>query len=351
MAASATLPCEAEIRLPALTAELRPLNEKPTPSMEDARQTILALTQVAAASPEPERQAVNDLINQIKQPFVAEFEYQSLVRSGPQHQASLTEARKSLERLEKNPPRRVGGAVDIGHKSLYMQQAHDKAVAAEHALEEIKLGAGRLAGHLATTNSLAAAYLRMGRQDIAISLASSLFSVAERQNVSLEFEPALSYAWVRMKKLSEVEREVERNRSSKLLAQYVAIHEGAKAINGMSADYLYKSAKNGDLVGSIVSFAILREGLKQQARFDQTINFCLEVVFFQPEPSDYAAKMRIVLDKVLQPISGKSAGERFAENIVHDTLAAVDTKYATPEIVKGMMTILSAGLEAVKQAR
>ena len=89
--------------------------------------------------------------------------------------------------------------------------------------------------------------------------------------------------------------------------------------------------------------------MKQQARFDRTINVCLEVVFFQTEPGDYAAKMRVVLDKVLQPISGKSAGERFAENIVHDALSAVDERLANPEVVKAMTTILSAGLEAARQ--
>ncbi|WP_395742211.1 hypothetical protein [Prosthecobacter sp.] len=351
LAAGFVLPVHAEIKLPPLAEQLRPLNQNPTPSMADAKLAIQALGNTALERTSPdEKKALADLINQIKQPFLAEYAYQTLIARQPQYRADLDSAHKTLERLQKNPPMRVGGGIDVGHRDMYVKRAHEMATAAEQGLAEIKHAAGRLAEQLTTTNSMASAYLRLGRADIALSLASGMFAVAERQRLNLEFEPALSYAWVRMKKLSQVEQEVEKDRARRLLVGYVALHEGAKAIGGMGADALYKSAKSGDLVGSIASFTLLNEGLKQQARFDKTIDVCLEVVFHQPEPSDYSAKMRLVLDRVLKPVSGKSVGERFSENLVRDALAAVDARLATPQIASSLVGILSAGLaEATRQ--
>ncbi|MBL9130982.1 MAG: hypothetical protein JNG86_07275 [Verrucomicrobiaceae bacterium] len=329
--------------LPMLGQELAPLNEKADPSFEDARQVVASLTAAASRLAGAERRAMDELIGQLKQPFIAELAYQRLVAQAPQYQAALDSGRKKLESIEKNPPRRVGGAVDVGFKDRMVQDANAAIIQAEKGLEEIKLAAGQLVAQLGTTNSTAAAYLREARRDVAQALAGSMFAIASRHHLRLDFEPALSYVWVRMSKLSPVQRSVEQDRAKRMLVGYVALHEGAKAVSGFGADAFYQSAKSGDLASSLLSFFILQEGLEQQARLDKTIDSCLEVVCYQPEPGDYPAKARLALNQLLKPITGKSATERFAENVVHDALAAVEPRLATPQISGLLATVLLEG--------
>lgn len=332
--------------LPLLTEELRPINEKPDPSFEDARLTIQALTtKSAACSNVGERTAVSQFIEQIKQPFIAEAGYLQLVALGPKIKEKINEFENKLADVKKNPPRRTGGEVDVRLQGLMEIEYKKKIAEAQVAMSEVNSAPRKLAAQLATTNSTAAAYLRAGRQDAALALASSMFAVAARYYLSLDFTPALGYAWVKMKKLTPVQRQVEQERARKLLVGYVALHEGAKAISSMSADVLYQSAKTGDLSGSVLSYVLLQEGLAEQRKNDAMIDFCLEVVFFQPQPSDYSARMRLVLNRILAPAAAKPARERFTAVFVRETIVAISPELGTPVVADTMSSILLAGLE------
>lgn len=339
------VPLRAQVNLPPLAEELRSLNEKPDPGFEDARLVIQALSATAASKTGADKNAIEELISQIKHPFVHEAQWVRLCNGAPALRAAVDAAKKKIQSLETNPPRRVGGAVDTGMKDMLMQGANQSLIAAEKNLAEIQFGAAKLAAQLATTNSTAADYLRAGRQDIALALASSMYAVAERHRLELGFTPALSYEWVKMTKLSPVQRAVEQDRASKLLVGHVALHEGAKALGSMSVDALYDSAKSGDLAGSVISFVLLQEGMEQQKKHDRMVDSCLEVLFFQPEPGDYPAKMRLVLNKVLEPVTATPPAQRFTENVVRDAIAAVDARLATPEFTKLFATVLTTGLQ------
>lgn len=341
----------AGVPLPDLGSELGPLNEKLDPSFEDARLVVSALTARSQSLAGVERQAMDELIGHVKQPFVAESVYLRLANLEPQHRAALETAQKKLKSLETNPPRRVGGAVDFALKDRLKQDANAAVIRAEKELAEIALAPGHLTGQLATTNSIAAAYQREGRTDIALALAGSLHAVASRRRLQLDFEPVLSFAWVRMSKLSPVQRSVEQDRAKRLLTGYVAMHEGARNVSGFGADALYESAKSGDLAGSLLSYALLQEGLRAESRLDKAIDGCLEIICFQPEPGDHAAKARLALNTLLEPIAGKSAAERFAENAVRDALALVEPRIATPEIAEVLAGILAAGAQLATAPR
>jgi hypothetical protein len=89
--------------------------------------------------------------------------------------------------------------------------------------------------------------------------------------------------------------------------------------------------------------------MEEQARRDQQINACLEILFFQPEPSDYPVKMRLALDKLLEPVSGKSVEERLAAKVVKDVIQTVSPELATDPVAEAMVGVLKAGFEAAQK--
>lgn len=355
--------------LPPLVEELRPINEKLDPGYADLPLVMQAMGKTAATLSPDERKALGEFALQLKKPFEAEIAFQHYSNQKAKCEADISTGKAQLKELARNPPRSIGGGINEDLRGLLERKANSiiergeydfayevkygngflGSIGGERGLAFIEFMAGKTVRELEATNSAAAAQLRAGRADLALALAASMFGVADRQQLALNFHPALSYIWVRMKKMTPAQRMEAQDRARQKLIGHVAIHEGAKMVNGVSAEVFYDSVKAGDVLGAGLSLAVLNAGMEEQARRDQQINACLEILFFQPEPSDYPVKMRRALDKLLEPVSGKSVEERLAAKVVKDVIQAISPELATDPVAEAMVGVLKAGFEAAQK--
>ena len=343
----APCPKASALTLPKLDQELRPLVDVETPTLEDAKQAISALSAKAAGATSAKKSEFDTLIKDIKAPFVAEATFTTQRANIPKLEKDVESATQAQDAVRRNPPRDINGQVNNNFWQLLDKQAGDKILAAQSALKNASGASLQLSKELANTNSAITGYLRAGRLDIALALASSMFAVQSRHNVRLNVDPAMSWVWVMMRKLDVTRRKIEQERARKQLIRWAALNLNArnKAQFGAAVvPFLKDTTELGTILGA---GELIEEGMAEERRTELMIAICLEIIFFQPEPTMDGKNIQLVMQNLLTGNeTGPKGAERFSKAQIQKALADVDPGLAAnTSVVETMAFILKSASE------
>ncbi len=338
--------------LPPLAGELRALVEVPQPTLEDAKQCIQGLMAAKAGLKIDASVEMDNLIACVKKPFVTEAGFQAQQAAIPKLQEDLAAAQQKLESVRSVAPLDIQGHVNYLFWQLMQNKAGDAIRAAQTKLANASQPKPLLR-QLAATNSDIALYMRNGRLDVALALASCLFAVQHREKLVLDFEPALSRWWVAMKKLDPVSRQLEQEKARKELIAWVAMNINARNVTRAGINSATSGLRDDKAFWETLGSAeLITAGMQAERQTELMINVCLEVIFFQPQPCDDARQVRLAMQRMLSNEGSERNGpERFGKQAVESALTAVDPKLGgNVAIVGALFSVLQAGYEQARAA-
>ncbi len=332
---------------PKVSASLRPLTAAPQPTITDAVPAVQALTALAASLSGEEKAEVEKLVGQIKAPFMIESGLDQMFKHIITLEAKLTAAKAKHEYNLNNPPTTIARGVreiDHGAWSL-MKHASQKAIAdAETHLKQTREKIAAYVGQLALVNSDIAAHLHAKRINVVLALASCLYAVESRNGLQPTYPPAVSRVWVALCKLTPDRLVLAQSRARKELVGWVAQNLGAQAVTNAGLDGMAAASDREDwFVQLVASSNVALTGLKLERFTEREIERCLEIIFFEPVPTDSAPQVLQALQKLMTGSEpGQSLSRRFSKESIKGALESVSPGLGSSKLhVDGLAETLS----------